>query len=203
MLLNPKTPLIFGTLAILGMTVYLTLENPAPGQYSRAHAQIAGISVLSACEKCHHSSGLAQGCLGCHKEIAAQLAEKKGYHQYLASKKELACGHCHLEHIGAAYPLTGELAWEGRDPGKFAHPQADYRLDGRHREASCDDCHLKKIARPFTLPDFAALARPHSYLGLSQDCVSCHEDPHGGGLSLLCEEWSRPGKVQARGFFRP
>lgn len=47
MLLNPKTPLIFGTLSILGLTVYLTFENPAPGKYSRAHARIAGIDFRS------------------------------------------------------------------------------------------------------------------------------------------------------------
>jgi hypothetical protein len=53
----------------------------------------------------------------------------------------------------------------------FDHNQV-YALDGGHAEVACADCHPN-----------------HTYTGVTQSCVSCHEDPvvHQGEFGLECE----------------
>ncbi|MBI1850253.1 MAG: hypothetical protein HYR85_07905 [Planctomycetes bacterium] len=187
-MLHPRAPLVAGTLALLGIAAYLAVFDAAPGGFTSAHAQIPGVSLLGNCDKCHSPAGLAKGCLGCHTEIANEIAAKTGLHGYLSNEGETACGSCHVVHGEKDDPLVGALAWGEKGRSGFTHPHVDFRLVGRHDSLACESCHEIKDMKPFALPAFPALVRSHTFLGLAQDCTRCHADPHAGGLSLDCEE---------------
>ena len=178
MLLNPKTPLAFGVIAIAALAGYLFVYHPLPNALSRAHAQIIPGTDIHSCDQCHSDEGLTAGCLVCHKEIAGQLDVGQGYHAFLAEDKALRCGSCHREHHGDAFPLVCVLSWPGGDPNTFDHPHCDYQLMGRHDQLACSDCHDAKPTETFTLPDFPRHPRPSTFLGLTQDCLACHVDVH-------------------------
>lgn len=62
-------------------------------------------------------------------------------------------------------PMTAQEADE--------HPPADFPLRGKHRELSCDDCHLGKEPKP--------------------SCRTCHTPPHGPGFTKTCEDCHTAG----------
>lgn len=188
MLQNPRAPLYFGTIMILGFAAYLAWYYPTPGDLSQAHAQLEHLSVLKGCTECHSSTGLADGCLGCHEEIGSQLKSGKGLHHHLLSGKKIECSRCHQEHNGLHFGLTGPSAWEGKNQQDFQHPHVAFRLVGAHSELLCSDCHKVKGRKPFALSKFPAIWRAHTFLGLRQDCIDCHEDIHAGGFSPACDE---------------
>jgi len=172
-------PLIVGTLAILALAVYLTSEMPSPGPLSLAHSGIEDGERLPGCVVCHQSEGLARGCLACHGEIAQQLTDGRGYHAYLLAGEEPHCARCHPDHQGADFELVGELAWDGKGPRGFEHPHVEFGLEGKHEGLGCDDCHDRPAA-------FAGHVRTRTFLGISQDCVSCHENVHKEERFLQC-----------------
>jgi hypothetical protein len=184
-LTHPKMPLVFGTAMIGLLAVYLTLSHPTPGPLAAAHANAVDGTSLATCMICHARAGLAQGCLKCHTEIAAQLEADRGYHAFLLRGKETACAGCHPDHLGGAFPLVGKLAWERRDPNTFKHPHVQFTLTGAHRNLACAACHQRP--EPFALPGFGSQPRRFTYLGLTQECVTCHEDVHAGVLAHSCQ----------------
>jgi hypothetical protein len=200
-LTNPKTPLVFGTIMIGMLAVYLTLRHPSPGPLAAAHANAVDGTSLATCEICHARAGLVQGCLRCHVEIAAQVEADRGYHAFLlrpqrrcaSGGKETTCAPCHPDHLGGAFSLVSKLAWGRRDPNSFDHPHVQFALTGAHKRLTCDACHSRRAAalragsEPSALPAFPAQPRHSTYLGLTQDCVGCHEDVHAGVLARSCQ----------------
>jgi hypothetical protein len=174
-------PLVVGTLAILALAVYLASEMPAPGPLALAHAAVEDGERLPGCARCHAEDGLTAGCLACHGEIADQLRGDKGYHALLLRGGEPRCAPCHPDHLGADFDLL-EVAWKEGGPGGFDHPHVDFRLRGRHEGLGCAECHTK----PFALKGFEGHLRARTYLGLSQQCVSCHENVHKEERFLDC-----------------
>jgi len=174
-------PLLVGTLAILSLVGVVTYRNPSPGALSKAHAPLDG--DLTACAKCHAEEGLDAGCLACHAEIAGQLRDKRGYHNKLVGQGQPDCARCHPEHHGRGFDAMEAVAWPEKRAAKFPHDHVEYRLDGAHDALECTGCHNP----PFALADFPDRKRGQSYLGLKQDCVSCHsDDVHGEGLFPDC-----------------
>ena len=184
-LTHPKTPLVFGTVMIGLLAVYLTLRHSSPGPLAAPHAQAIDKANLSACKSCHAGEGLAQGCLHCHVEIDTQIQADKGYHAFLLRGKETTCEECHPDHLGREFPLVGKLSWGQSDPASFEHPHVRFALEGTHKNLACDACHER--AAPFSLPGFLSQPRRCTYLGLTQDCVDCHEDVHAGRLARSCQ----------------
>ncbi|OGR95862.1 MAG: hypothetical protein A2V88_13290, partial [Elusimicrobia bacterium RBG_16_66_12] len=137
------------------------------------------------CRKCHASEGLSKGCLSCHEEIAAQVSAKRGFHGKTLQAKVSNCAPCHSDHVGKEFALINKVSWGGAEPKTFDHAQADYKLKGRHAALTCADCHAKR-APPFSLPRFPKNPRRTTFLGLSQECASCHKDPHAGGKADEC-----------------
>ncbi len=183
---NPKAPVVFGVLAITALVSFVTFYRASPGTLARPHDAVAGASLVTDCRKCHAPAGLAAGCLGCHAEIREQLSGKKGYHAFLLAGKKPRCALCHQDHHGADFPLVSRASWEGRDVKAFDHPHVDFRLRGKHAGLDCGKCHDGPRRPPFSLPDFPRRRREKTFLGLTQDCASCHEDAHAGGLSGDC-----------------
>ena len=150
----------------------------SPGQLSRAHAALEG---LTNCQKCHTAGHevTASKCLPCHKAIADRIARKVGVHRDVAD----ACVTCHVEHKGAEADLR-QL-----DPRTFDHAAVTgFRLEGQHAKlaTSCAACHKRR-----------------SFLEARPTCVSCHADVHKGTLGpdcARCHSTVVPFK-QARGQF--
>lgn len=178
-------PLAFGILVIVGVTASMTLFRSSPGDLAAPHAAVAGSSFIGDCRKCHAPAGLTKGCLSCHEEMAAQIADKKGFHGKTLEAKVSNCAPCHSDHVGKEFALVNKASWGGTVPTTFDHAQADYKLKGKHATLGCADCHAKHAPR-FSLPRFSSHPRKGTFLGLSQDCASCHKDPHAGGKADEC-----------------
>jgi len=200
-LTHPRTPLVFGTIMIGLLAVYLTVRHPSPGPLAAPHADAIEGAGLATCKICHARAGLARGCLQCHVEIAAQMEADRGYHAFLLRGRETTCAGCHPDHLGGTFPLISARAWGQRDPNLFDHPHVPFLLSGAHRDLACDACHDRSV--PFALPAVASATRSpdaqrpsgprpgqprHStYLGLTQECATCHEDVHAGVLARSCQ----------------
>lgn len=165
---------------------FLARYYPLPGELSRPHARVPDISDPRNCKSCHHEAGLSAGCLGCHEEIAAQLAAGSGFHPFILKGRTAECHVCHMEHRGRGHLLVNEGSWAGQDPREFRHGHTEFALRGRHSSLACDECHEKKRAAPITLSRFPDYPRERTFLGLQQECSFCHEDVHTGGLSKDC-----------------
>ena len=154
----------------------------SPGKLARPHSGLEGIQN---CTQCHTLGGGpdSQKCLQCHSEIKQTIDLKKGYHFFATQRKNEACFVCHSEHNGRDFQI---IFWQnGKE--NFDHNQTGFPLQGKHKlEATCKDCHQpKNIANdPRKLNKKVDITK--TFLGLSQDCLSCHEDEHRGQLPKQC-----------------
>lgn len=165
---------------------YLANYYPSPGALVEPHARLASEGALS-CNGCHALLGLENGCLTCHEEIEAQLATRRGFHPFLLDGKDADCSRCHHEHRGRNAPLVAAASWQGKGPEGFSHPQVPFKLVCKHADLPCRECHEGRRRTEMTLPQFPERERRHTFLGLTQECVTCHPDPHAGGLVRDCE----------------
>lgn len=139
----------------------------SPGELTRSHAQE---EKLRDCYACHTmTAGVSDAlCLDCHKAVRERLASKSGYHGSLDG----ICRSCHTDHKGFDKDIIG------LDRESFNHRQSDYPLTGKHAEAKCEECHLKK--------DEEGIERTQ-YAGFEYDkCTDCHKDPHPDDFSPDC-----------------
>lgn len=145
----------------------------SPGELSKAHSHLEG---LTNCTKCHvlGEKETTSKCLECHKEIKNLIGQKKGYHasSEVNGKK---CAECHGEHFGLDFKVIRF------DDKTFDHQLAGYKLEGKHSEIKCIDCH-----RPELVHSEISQKKGNSFLGLGTDCLSCHEDFHRNTLSKTC-----------------
>lgn len=101
------------------------------------------------------------------------------------------CADCHRDdpHAGTA-KLAGAVAdcaschkVEGWTPATYTvadHDRAPYRLEGRHREVRCAECHQK---RPPGVPAAVLGSAGVQLRPASKACRDCHADDHGGQLA--------------------
>lgn len=161
-------------LAVLGLAVELARESPSPGPLAAAHAELPELAGLAGCQRCHADGGLAEGCATCHAEIGAQLASATGWHGARLDQGVRECDRCHGEHWGTGFPLVHDGAWGGAPPTfASAHAHAPFTLAGAHTSLACVKCHRPQDGRT-------------SFLGGSQTCDACHDDPHGAAMSDDC-----------------
>ena len=143
----------------------------SPGPLSTAHASIDGDSD---CGKCHESGNkvVAKLCFDCHKDLAAEVAGRRGLHG--KSYPGQGCESCHVEHVGRKAKL---VRWPGGAMEKLDHGLTGYALDGKHVPVKCLACHKK------TSP-----LGKSQFVGTSTTCASCHKDPHAGKFSADCQK---------------
>lgn len=147
----------------------------SPGDLAKSHAQLEGISNCTQC----HSVGkevTREKCLACHKEIRSEINAHKGFH----ASKEVGmknCAVCHSDHHGRNFDMIR------LDKKKFNHDLTGFSLKGEHAKQECAACH-----KPERIKDPVLKKRKGTFLGLSQDCLSCHADYHQGHLSKNCTE---------------
>ena len=155
------------TLALLLMLLHLGAATPTeaqlftPGPLAEVHRELEGDAN---CTKCHSQGRRVdeQRCTECHDDIGSQRKRRQGLHgrNFAAD----ACGDCHVDHRGLRHDL---VRWPGGSIETFEHGLTGFGLRGAHSETQCADCHDRKNRRGAS-----------TFLGLSQACGSCHEDPH-------------------------
>ncbi len=169
--------------------VLLTLAMPlvahadlfSPGDLSKPHATLSG---LSQCTQCHPAGGqLSQAtCLTCHQELQPRLGKGLGLHGRITVEKR-NCEQCHHEHQGENASI---IEWGAGGEKGFNHLRTGWGLKGAHavtKGASCLE--KRRIAGPTALA--LMKTRPETRLGLPQNCPSCHFDEHRGQQQEDCE----------------
>ena len=136
-----------------------------PGKLTTAHAKYE-----ENCTNCHDRSDRGrqpQLCLSCHKDVAADVAAKRGFHGRLTGASTLMqCKACHSEHLGR----DADIVKFSRD--QFDHEHTDFPLHGAHAAVTCDSCH----------------AKGKLFSAAPSDCYTCHraQEPHEGRLGRDC-----------------
>jgi hypothetical protein len=161
---------LFFTL-LMGLSLSLKVNGESEGLLNKLLAPgplITGHKDLekSDCLKCHGAGkGLPDSkCLDCHKEIKPFVEKKLGFH----GNVNKACFECHADHKGRTFDST--LI----DTKTFDHTLTGYKLEGKHADIQCNECHKSKRQKKSIRPQDIA------YLGKSTSCISCHkkDDPH-------------------------
>lgn len=160
----------------------------SPGPLARAHTRLEGLTKCLSCHEVGQQTSNTK-CLNCHVAIAERLQARRGYHSRITSisaagagGKAKPCASCHSDHHGLEFAL---IRWENGE-ANFDHRQAGYVLEGKHLQAACRDCHQPRHIQEKFARD--ANVRPaKTFLGLSQNCASCHADEHRGQLKQSCE----------------
>lgn len=119
------------------------------------------------CRKCHVSENIQDRELRQRKKTFLGLDETclschEDYHQ-----KTLAstCLDCHT--------MDGFTSAEN-----FDHDTADFKLAGEHVGVDCIECHKMTTKNGREFQEFTDIP--------SEDCISCHEDPHNNQLHGQC-----------------
>ncbi len=162
-------------LAISFVTMYTNLLNAqiSPGDLTLAHAKYEG---MSNCTKCHVLGKQIQNskCLDCHTEINQLMSSGQGYHSSNDVKNK-NCWSCHSEHHGRDFRIINF------NSNSFDHNKAGFKLEGKHGQIKCVECHQTKF-----ISNSIFKKRQGTYLGLSTNCISCHEDVHQNTLGKDC-----------------
>lgn len=145
----------------------------SPGDLSQSHADLEG---MSNCTKCHvlGEKVTNKKCLDCHDEIESLLNQNKGYHAN-SDVKNKDCFECHSDHHGRKFDMIHF------DEDKFNHDKAGYELEGKHEVIDCRKCHVSEF-----IEDKELKKRPNTFLGLNDQCLSCHDDFHQNTLDADC-----------------
>lgn len=151
------------------------LAQISPGDLSKPHAELEGISN---CTKCHEVGNKVTRakCLECHTEIKKNIVAGKGYHAS-SDVKGKNCASCHSDHHGRNFDMIKF------DKKTFNHAKTGFALKGVHARQECEACH--KADR---IKDPEIKKRKGTYLGLNKTCLSCHDDYHQGKMSANCAE---------------
>ncbi len=139
-----------------------------PGKLSAAH-----VKYEEQCSNCHDRANKARMsvlCLACHKDIAADMQAKQGFHGR-ALPANARCAGCHGEHKGRGADIIG------LEPTAFRHNQTDFRLEGGHATAACASCHQAgKKHREAPKTCVACHKEDDIHHGeLGKECATCHE----------------------------
>jgi len=151
----------------------------SPGPLSDPHSNLEG---LSNCTRCHELGNKIsdEKCLACHTEIQSRIKLNKGYHSSTDVKGK-GCYTCHSEHNGKSFKLIRI------DTEKFNHSLTGYSLSVPHSAKQCQDCHNQK-----NIGDPKLKTKKSTYLGLNDECLSCHADYHQQTLSSSCLNCHNP-----------
>ncbi len=137
----------------------------APGKISAAHAKLE-----ATCTECHDRGDRSRQtplCLGCHKDVAADVNRKGGMHGRLPNIAVAQCKACHSEHRGRDADIVRF------DVASFNHEHTDFPLTDAHAALACISCHRDS----------------EKYRKANGSCISCHrkDDAHKGQLGEKCD----------------
>lgn len=159
---------------LIALALISAFGQISPGDLTTAHADLEG---MSKCVQCHELGKHVTNakCLDCHKEINTLINADRGYHASVEVKGK-DCFECHNEHHGRKFEIVRF------DDETFNHNLTGYKLEGKHAETKCLDCHKAEFIK------VKATQRKSgdSYLGLETSCLSCHQDYHQETLGNDC-----------------
>ena len=163
---------------ILFITIVVNLNLKAqisPGDLTASHSNLEG---MSNCTQCHELGKAVTNakCLACHSEIKNLIANNEGYHSYSDVKRK-DCVNCHSEHHGRNFKI---VKFNSDD---FNHNKTGYKLTGSHLNVKCTECHQSKF-----IAKAISKSKRDTYLGLSTECRTCHEDVHESTLGSDCSK---------------
>lgn len=164
-------------------------EDPHLGQFAKD------------CEECHseqgwkdrrlaafHAPGSSFTLKGRHAELQCQECHKTDGTDDVLAKAQFAglgedCQSCHEDPHNAQFEQDcehchNEGGWTGRWLPAFHAPDSSFSLKGEHATLQCRQCH-----KPERQDSALAGAK---FVGLGQDCESCHEDPHNSQMNATC-----------------
>jgi hypothetical protein len=144
-----------------------TLESVLmPGPLSSAHAKLE-----ADCSNCHNRADRTQQarlCSACHKDVAADVISKRGFHGRSPEVSQAQCSACHSDHLGRSGRIIPVIT------AAFDHARTDFKLEGAHSAVACAGCHQadKKLREA------------------PSGCVDCHKkiEPHEGRLGTKCAD---------------
>jgi len=164
---------IYFALVIFIFCGYSASAQISPGDLSKAHAYLDGVTN---CTKCHDVGNKVtrEKCLACHQTVKTNIALGKSYHASSdVSGKE--CLTCHNEHHGRDFQIIHF------DKKNFSHIKTGFELKGKHATLDCISCH-----KPAFNKDERLKGKPGTFMGFNQACLSCHADYHQGRMSPKC-----------------
>lgn len=174
----------FTGLAMVLLAAATAVAQISPGPLSKAHRSLEGASN---CTTCHRLGGQRTfKCLECHTEIASKISAGAGLHARVVTRNDgsQTCSTCHSEHNGEQFAL---VKWEP-SLQQFDHAKAGWPLTGKHAALVCSRCHEPAKIPAGAKPLIKVRDLSRTFLGLSRECASCHEDAHKGKLGKTCEQ---------------
>lgn len=174
---------VFSAIGVLSMAI-VDGRKTSPGELAHVHANVPELAGRSGCADCHGgwTSSMTSACLDCHEVIAGQIDVGDGLHGMLDEIRVKKCALCHSDHHGAGFALVNPQSFRQAgvpDIEAFDHDMVGFAMEGKHLELSCDECHVNAEVAILT-------AGEHRFLGLNQNCASCHDDAHEGRMKLAC-----------------
>ena len=183
---HARTGLVLGIVSAIAvlLIVMAATERKAPGRVSSVHGRIAELDGGQSCRKCHGGwfGDMQSACSECHGDVAQQLVDRRGLHGALAPELAATCSTCHGEHHGDEFQLVNRLAFAQAgvaDPQRFDHRMVGFGMAGVHTTLACTKCHPH--AEAGLVPE-----GQKRFMGLAQDCATCHADPHRGRMQFGC-----------------
>jgi hypothetical protein len=172
------------SLMAVSLFAIVDTRRASPGPISSVHGKVEDLQGRGGCSECHGGwfSTMTESCKACHVLITEQITDRKGLHGHLDAVVADRCANCHSEHHGETFEIVNDKSFRGTGATterEFKHDQIGWHMDGRHLEIGCVDCHRHaddKVLAEGTV----------RFLGLAQDCGSCHEDPHEGRMQVAC-----------------
>lgn len=147
----------------------------SPGELIDSHSDLEGTAN---CTKCHVLGKYVsdEKCLDCHDDISDRRKKDKGYHSS-AEVMDKSCTDCHSDHHGRDFDVLHF------DTTNFEHSKTGYKLEDKHGEQFCLDCHKKDFIK-----ESKQGKKTHTFMGLSTKCSACHNDFHDETLSKSCQD---------------
>ena len=175
----------FSAAAVLALVIAHVGRKP-PGELASVHSREPDLSGSFSCSKCHGGlfESMAESCLDCHTDIGAHIEEESGLHGTLSRDEVMLCALCHSDHHGQNFAMVNLQSFAAAgvpDPDKFDHGRIGFSMEGKHLEVECKACHKHA-------PDKILPRGTRRYLGLEQDCATCHEDVHEGRYVVGCAQ---------------
>jgi hypothetical protein len=125
-------------------------------KHEKTNFKLTFAHAATPCNACHLNDGQwsfridNDRCISCHENIHGTEISKKYF-------DENKCESCH-----------STSSWKTVE---FDHNKTEFELIGKHKSASCSDCHFIKNDNKVTSQRFSQL---------KQNCTQCHQDIHLG-----------------------
>lgn len=184
-----------GDITSFNPTVCADCHRQMDAAFTTAHETSWG----SACLSCHDGvdtygndfdhNKFAFPLMGRHVEISCYDCHTNAHTIADLQAAPQDCASCHLEddaHAGRFGTDCGTChSPNGWLPAQFDHNLSAFKLEGKHTEADCGDCHKNNV-----------------YQGTPSDCYSCHaqDDAHGGKFGTNCAACHTPSDWEAATF---